>query len=498
MKLIFKILTIAILAIFLQTFNAAAKKPRYTATIEVVLDVPRSKADTLQFEVWHNDLNSSYYKNTLISKYAINETKTRIKLSLPDSANYVRLTFFHGLEEDLIIPINVFLFEREDSLTIHLNDKGCTFEGRSAGKYQCQLEIYEALDKFSGSQEDSELLKSGRYAEAIESIRRQEDRYYSYCLEIIERFKKELGESLLKVLKVDARALADDQVCNKIEAQTSWIYRKKYFERFKETLRLMDDSSHYRFSDSATLVFSFQYCDYLIKKESILAEMKVSSADDEYNRKNVFSDLITGIQKKYKGIVLSKMIFLATLRDANRVRQTDWKGLQIFLAKTSPNIFTKALKNYLANASEAAPAFAFELPDVSGKIRTLKEFKGKLVVMDFWFTGCSGCADLAKELKPIVAGFSGNRNLVFISVCVDKDRQRWLTSVEQEKYCSKDEINLFTEGKGWTHDIVKHYNITSYPRLLVISKNGRIVSTAPPIPRAGGKDAFINYLKEHL
>ncbi|MFI5140372.1 MAG: TlpA family protein disulfide reductase [Sphingobacteriales bacterium] len=104
------------------------------------------------------------------------------------------------------------------------------------------------------------------------------------------------------------------------------------------------------------------------------------------------------------------------------------------------------------------------------------------MVRDFWFTGCHGCVGMAASLKPIVSCYKPNPNGVFISMSIDRNRDLWLKSLEDGKYCCKDEINLMA-GMGQESPIYKHYNLQGCPTLIVISKTGRIISVTPPDPR---------------
>lgn len=104
--------------------------------------------------------------------------------------------------------------------------------------------------------------------------------------------------------------------------------------------------------------------------------------------------------------------------------------------------------------------------------------------MDFWFTGCHACRGLYEYLlKPVIEKYKKAEDVVFISVGVDKSKDLWLTSVKEETYSSRDEINLYTEGLGRYHDILKHYFILGFPTVVMISKDGQIITTSPPRPK---------------
>jgi cytochrome c biogenesis protein CcmG/thiol:disulfide interchange protein DsbE len=71
-----------------------------------------------------------------------------------------------------------------------------------------------------------------------------------------------------------------------------------------------------------------------------------------------------------------------------------------------------------AKERKAAPDFA--LPDSSGKIITLKNFQGKVVLLDFWATWCHGC----KLEIPWFSEFAkmyGAQGLAVVGVSLDED-----------------------------------------------------------------------------
>lgn len=141
-------------------------------------------------------------------------------------------------------------------------------------------------------------------------------------------------------------------------------------------------------------------------------------------------------------------------------------------------------------------AFNFKLPNADGVFKSLYEFKGKIIVIDFWFTGCPGCLGLAPKLKEVESYYQG-KPVVFITISVDKDKEKWISSLKSNKYTSPNAINLFTEGKGEGHKVVNKYLVTGYPSLFIIDKYGYFVKL-PKDPRLDNGVAMINVLNHEL
>ena len=125
-------------------------------------------------------------------------------------------------------------------------------------------------------------------------------------------------------------------------------------------------------------------------------------------------------------------------------------------------------------------AYDFSLPDSSGKIVSLSDFRGKVVFIDFWFTGCGACeAFYQKQLSKVERVFSGRGDVTFISISIDRSREMWLRSVRGDLYSSdKYSINLYTNGLSDRHPVIERYHIFGYPQTFLIDRQGRFVTYA--------------------
>ncbi|HET9831591.1 MAG TPA: TlpA disulfide reductase family protein [Vicinamibacterales bacterium] len=132
-------------------------------------------------------------------------------------------------------------------------------------------------------------------------------------------------------------------------------------------------------------------------------------------------------------------------------------------------IITAAL---IAASLLAAPManLNFSFKDITGKKVSLSDFKGKVILLDFWATWCVPC-------KQEIPGFIelqkkyGGRGLQIVGISVDDS----LNLAKQ--YATQMQMNypiLLAEGK---EDILKAYDpIPSIPVSIIIDRGGRIVS----------------------
>ena len=145
--------------------------------------------------------------------------------------------------------------------------------------------------------------------------------------------------------------------------------------------------------------------------------------------------------------------------------------------------------------TERKKVIPFELKDTLGRVVKAADFRGKVVFMDFWFTGCKGCVQVAEALHTqVLPVFSSDTNVVFLAVSLDINFLQWKKSIRSGIYTSEGELNLFTMGMGGDHPLYKQYGFSGAPQTMLIDKEGYVISTSPPFP---GPD-LVKLIREYL
>ena len=120
-----------------------------------------------------------------------------------------------------------------------------------------------------------------------------------------------------------------------------------------------------------------------------------------------------------------------------------------------------------SSSRRAAPDFA--LKDSSGETVTLKKYRGKVVLLDFWATWCHGC----KEEIPWFAEFERKYSAKGLAVVgVSLDEEGW--KVVKPFLGSTDVPYRIVLGDDVT---AKKYNISNMPDTFLIDRHGRIAAT---------------------
>jgi thiol-disulfide isomerase/thioredoxin len=137
-------------------------------------------------------------------------------------------------------------------------------------------------------------------------------------------------------------------------------------------------------------------------------------------------------------------------------------------------------------------AYNFSLPDTAGNMVSMKNFSGKVVLIDVWATWCGPCKGEFPFLKEIEEEYKDNENMVFVSISTDKIEKKdsWLGLIQKEKLGG---VQLLDDiGKGFA----RKYGIMSIPRFMLIDKKGRWIQVN--CPRPSDKDNLKRYLNEAL
>ena len=118
-------------------------------------------------------------------------------------------------------------------------------------------------------------------------------------------------------------------------------------------------------------------------------------------------------------------------------------------------------------------AIDFSYPDIDGKVHSLSDYKGKVVVVDVWATWCGPCVKEMPFFKKLKDEFEG-KEVVFMGVSVDENKFKW------EAYMKKQGL---TGVQLWGNSgIRKSYQIKGIPRFMLFDKAGKIITVEAPRP----------------
>lgn len=167
------------------------------------------------------------------------------------------------------------------------------------------------------------------------------------------------------------------------------------------------------------------------------------------------------------------------------------------LASVTDNLDKKVITQLLTAYQKGSAVFDFELIKSDGSVFRSEELKGKgdVVLIDFWFKGCTACIKQADEfnLKIMPKIKADKMRVTILSVNLDKKIQDWKQSLASGKYSIEGSVELFTGGLAFKHPLAQFYQIQGCPRLLVFDPHGRLVASDPKL---GSLLTLVNQLLE--
>ena len=127
------------------------------------------------------------------------------------------------------------------------------------------------------------------------------------------------------------------------------------------------------------------------------------------------------------------------------------------------------------------PVPEFTYPNPEGEMVSLSDFKGKWVLLDFWYVDCHWCRKLTPHLINIYADWKDSKNFGIISVSVDKPKnyERWLEAIEHDGA-------IWTQVNDNTKTYPLEYGITGYPTMILVDPQGNGVRKIVGYQEEGG------------
>jgi thiol-disulfide isomerase/thioredoxin len=110
--------------------------------------------------------------------------------------------------------------------------------------------------------------------------------------------------------------------------------------------------------------------------------------------------------------------------------------------------------------------FAYVLERTDGSPLRLADYRGKVLVLEFWATWCGPCRMEGKLLERVVENFRNQPAAVFLAVNVDEDRAGVPAFLKEEQW---------TTQVAYSQGLERLLAVQSLPTLVIFDRNGRVV-----------------------
>jgi thiol-disulfide isomerase/thioredoxin len=199
-----------------------------------------------------------------------------------------------------------------------------------------------------------------------------------------------------------------------------------------------------------------------------------TAADDALDR---FIARFKSDEKK-AGAMLGKRLFVTGRRPSQR------RAKRVEIARRVAQLYPKTEAGREAalyvRAAELAPGKLVidmaRFKDTDGKPLELEEYRGKVLLIDFWASWCGPCMRDLPELKRAYETFHAD-GFDILSISLDYDHARWSVVVKEQSMRWRHHF----DGRGRQNEIAALYLVDKLPipHTILVGPDGRVVAINP-------------------
>ncbi len=137
-----------------------------------------------------------------------------------------------------------------------------------------------------------------------------------------------------------------------------------------------------------------------------------------------------------------------------------------------PNSESTANSN---NSGGKIMAPAFTLKDLDGKEVKLSDYKGKIVILNFWATWCGYCIQEMPELNALHKQLEKDGDAVILAI----DSKEDVKTVSNYISSANIELKVLTDVDGEVTNLYTPYGIQGYPTTFIVNPDGSFYTYIP-------------------
>lgn len=135
--------------------------------------------------------------------------------------------------------------------------------------------------------------------------------------------------------------------------------------------------------------------------------------------------------------------------------------------------FVKKVSNTLAGT----PVVDFERKDKDGNVVSLKAYKGRIILLDFWGSWCGPCRASHPHLKELYSKYK-SKGFEIIAIAqernktIEESRANWLKAIKDDGI---NWVHILNQDGIEKQDLIKSYQISAFPTKILVDGNGKII-----------------------
>lgn len=127
---------------------------------------------------------------------------------------------------------------------------------------------------------------------------------------------------------------------------------------------------------------------------------------------------------------------------------------------------TGAMTNFILSKAPA-PAPGASFTDANGAVRTLADYRDKVVLLNFWATWCGPCVREMPSLDRLQAKLGGD---AFTVLALSEDRRGWEVMAPFLTRLNLPSLPAFHDTQG---DLMRAYAVPGLPTTILLGRDGR-------------------------
>jgi thiol-disulfide isomerase/thioredoxin len=329
---------------------------------------------------------------------------------------------------------------------------------------QNRPQIYRALAEAYMQLHDNS--RAADYAERIVALNPEDIPTTILAIQLLERIGDEAG--LRRATSYSTRVLefVDRSSLNEKSprvSQEEWIAEKKHDRMSVLALR---GRLELKLKEAAAAEKDFEASFAILpnaaaaQKLGEIAELKkdLNTAIQQYARAFAIADATAGSPGRRE--------IRQQIGNVWRLAHGSEDGLGEYLLRTFDEASPVADSAKLRKNSNVHEAFEFTLRKApEGTPFSLKEMKGKVLVVDFWATWCGPCRALEPLYAQVASEFRGNLDVLFLAANCDEDETLVPPYLEEGKVRT---TVVFSDG------LERFFDVTSFPTVIIVGRDGKI------------------------